>query len=82
VDHGICMVVSYLTNLINNQADCPQRQIRGEEFAEKRILFERCIIEYIQRGIWRASFKFCMGDKLRNTNNNKLQTTAGHSLLG
>jgi hypothetical protein len=29
------------------------------------IIFERCIIEYIRRGIGRASFQFCMGDNLR-----------------
>jgi hypothetical protein len=33
--------------------------------AERRIIFERCIIEYIRHGIGRVSFKFCMGDKLR-----------------
>jgi hypothetical protein len=40
---------------------------RGERGAERQIIFERCIIEYmyIRRGIFRASFKFCMGDKLR-----------------
>jgi hypothetical protein len=33
--------------------------------AERSIISERCMIEYIPVGIFRASFKFCMGDKLR-----------------
>ncbi len=33
--------------------------------AERRIIFERRMIQYIPGGIFRASFKFCMGDKLR-----------------
>jgi hypothetical protein len=33
--------------------------------AGRRIILERCTIEYIRGGISRASFKFCMGDKLR-----------------
>jgi hypothetical protein len=33
--------------------------------AERRIISERLIIEYIQWGIFRASFKFCMGENLR-----------------
>ena len=33
--------------------------------AERHIISKRCIIEYIWQGIFRASFKFCMGDKLR-----------------
>jgi hypothetical protein len=33
--------------------------------AGRQITFERCTIEYIRGGISRASFKFCMGDKLR-----------------
>jgi len=31
--------------------------------AERRIIFERCTIEYIWHVIGRASFKFCMRDK-------------------
>ncbi len=42
-----------------------QRGVRGEVCAERRIIFERCIIEYIQRGICGASFKFCWGEILR-----------------
>jgi hypothetical protein len=38
---------------------------REERGAERRIIFERCIIEYNRRGIGRASFKFFIGDKLR-----------------
>jgi hypothetical protein len=38
---------------------------RGEGCAERLMIFERCITDYIQRGTCRASFKFCMGDKLR-----------------
>jgi hypothetical protein len=33
--------------------------------AERRIISERCKIQYIPGDIFRASFKFCMGDKLR-----------------
>ncbi len=33
--------------------------------AEKRIISERRVIKYIPGGIFRAFFKFCMGDKLR-----------------
>ncbi len=33
--------------------------------AERRIISERCMIQYIPGDIFRASFKFCMGDKLR-----------------
>jgi hypothetical protein len=33
--------------------------------AEIRIIAKRCIVEYIAGGIFRSSFKFCMGDKLR-----------------
>jgi hypothetical protein len=33
--------------------------------AERHILSKRCMVEYIPGGILRASFKFCMGDKLR-----------------
>ncbi len=33
--------------------------------AERRIISKRCMVEYIQLGIFRSSFKFCMGDKLR-----------------
>jgi hypothetical protein len=31
----------------------------------RRIISKRCMVEYIQGGIFRASFKFCIGDKLR-----------------
>ncbi len=33
--------------------------------AERHIISKRCMIQYISGGIVRASFKFCMGDKLR-----------------
>ncbi len=33
--------------------------------AESRIISKRCMVEYIPGGIFRSSFKFCMGDKLR-----------------
>jgi hypothetical protein len=33
--------------------------------AERQIIFERYTIKYNRRGIGRASFKFCIGDKLR-----------------
>ncbi len=33
--------------------------------AERRIISKRCIVEYIPVDIFRASFKFFMGDKLR-----------------
>jgi hypothetical protein len=33
--------------------------------AERRIISKRCVLQYIPAGIFRASFKFCMGDKLR-----------------
>ncbi len=33
--------------------------------AERRIIAEGRMIQYIPGGIFRASFKFCMGDKLR-----------------
>jgi hypothetical protein len=32
--------------------------------ADRRIISKRCMVEYITSGIFRASFKFCMGDKL------------------
>jgi hypothetical protein len=32
--------------------------------AERPIISERCMIQYIPEGIYRASFKFCMGEKL------------------
>ncbi len=38
---------------------------RGDLKAERRIIIERCTIEYIWRGIGSVSFKCCMGDKLR-----------------
>jgi hypothetical protein len=33
--------------------------------AERHIISERQMIQYIPGGIFRASFKFCMGDKLK-----------------
>jgi hypothetical protein len=33
--------------------------------AERRIISKRCILQYIPVDIFRASFKFFMGDKLR-----------------
>jgi hypothetical protein len=33
--------------------------------AERRIISKRCILQYIPGDIFRASFKFFMGDKLR-----------------
>ncbi len=33
--------------------------------AERRIISKRCMVQYIPAGIFRASFKFGMGDKLR-----------------
>ncbi len=33
--------------------------------ADSRIISKRCMVEYIPVGIFRSSFKFCMGDKLR-----------------
>jgi hypothetical protein len=33
--------------------------------AERRIIERRMMIQYIPGGIFRASFKCCMGDKLR-----------------
>ncbi len=33
--------------------------------AERRIISKRCMFLYIQGDIFRASFKFFMGDKLR-----------------
>jgi hypothetical protein len=38
---------------------------RGDLKAERRIISKRCIFEYIQLPIFRSSFKFCIGDKLR-----------------
>jgi hypothetical protein len=38
---------------------------RGDLKAERRIIFKRCMVQYILGGIFWASFKFCMGDKLR-----------------
>jgi hypothetical protein len=31
----------------------------------KSIISKRCMVQYIPGGIFRASFKFCQGDKLR-----------------
>ncbi len=33
--------------------------------AERRIIFKRCMLPYIPGDIFRAFFKFFMGDKLR-----------------
>jgi hypothetical protein len=33
--------------------------------AERRIISKRCVLQYIPIDIFRASFKFFMGDKLR-----------------
>jgi hypothetical protein len=33
--------------------------------ADSCIISKRCMVEYIPVGIFRSSFKFCMGDKLR-----------------
>ena len=33
--------------------------------SERRVISKRCMIEYIPGDIFRASFKFYMGDKLR-----------------
>ena len=33
--------------------------------AESHIISKRCMVEYIPGSIFRSSFKFCMGDKLR-----------------
>jgi hypothetical protein len=33
--------------------------------AESHIISKRCMAEYIPGGILRSSFKFCVGDKLR-----------------
>jgi hypothetical protein len=43
------------------------RLVRGDLKADRRKISERCMKEYIPGGIFRASFKFCMGDKLRET---------------
>jgi hypothetical protein len=34
---------------------------RGEKSTKRWIILERCIIEYIRLGIFRASFKICIG---------------------
>ncbi len=34
--------------------------------AESRIISKRFMVEYIPGGIFRSSFKFCKGDKLRD----------------
>ena len=33
--------------------------------AERRIISKRCVVQYIPGVIFRSSFKFFMGDKLR-----------------
>jgi hypothetical protein len=33
--------------------------------ADSRIISKRCMVEYIPSGIFRSSYKFCMGDKIR-----------------
>jgi hypothetical protein len=33
--------------------------------ADRRIISKICMVEYIPSGIFWASYKFCMGDKLR-----------------
>ncbi len=33
--------------------------------AERRIISKKSMVQYFPGGIFRASFKFCMGDKLR-----------------
>jgi hypothetical protein len=33
--------------------------------AESRIISKRCMVVYIPGEIFRSSFKFCMGDKVR-----------------
>ena len=33
--------------------------------AERRIISKKCMIQYIPGDIFRVSFKFCMGEKLR-----------------
>jgi hypothetical protein len=33
--------------------------------AESHIISKRCMVENIPGGIFRSSFKFCMGDKVR-----------------
>ncbi len=33
--------------------------------ADSRIISKSCMVEYIPLGIFRSSFKFCLGDKLR-----------------
>ncbi len=38
---------------------------RGDLKAERRIISKRGMVQYIPGGIFRASFKSCMGDKLR-----------------
>jgi hypothetical protein len=38
---------------------------RGDLKADSSIISKRCMIEYILGGIFRSSFKFCMGDKIR-----------------
>jgi hypothetical protein len=41
-------------------------RIEGDLKAERRIISKRCMIEYIPGDIFsRASFKFCMGEKLK-----------------
>jgi hypothetical protein len=40
-------------------------RIEGDLKAVRRIISKRCMVEYIPGGIFKASFKFCMGDKLR-----------------
>jgi hypothetical protein len=57
-----CMIITSVGQnyMYAKRMDRIERKIAG-----RRIILERCTIEYIRGGISRASFKFCMGDKLR-----------------
>ncbi len=37
----------------------------GDLKADSRIISKSCMVKYIPLGIFRSSFKFCIGDKLR-----------------
>jgi hypothetical protein len=57
-----------LSALLLEASDPERWQYRRVRSAEWRIIFKRCIIEYIRRGKIRASFEFCMGAKWKGGN--------------
>jgi hypothetical protein len=76
-EFGLCVNESSLTGSILHRSV----SIEVERSAERRIIFERCKIEYIRWCIFRTSFKFCMGDKIREDMEGEKRDERNHAII-